>query len=210
MKKLINYLFETIKKQKSILIFITITFLIGLIFGSLFINFISEEDKNLLVNQVVTYFNSIKNLTDDVFGLKVITPAIINNLLQILSIFILGISMIGILFVIFIMFFKGFTLGMTISTIIFKYQLKGVIGAFLYVFPCLVLNILIYIFISFFAVCASIKFIKALLKKDKLNFKSFLGKYLLAFIISIILIVILSVLDSFMTPLLLKLFTLLL
>lgn len=207
MKKLINYLAETIKKERALLIFVVITFVLGLIFGSLFVNFVSSDDKKILIEQVATFFRSIKKLSSDVFGMYAITPILLNNILRLLLIFVLGISMIGIIFVIFIMFFKGFTLGVTLSTIILKYQLKGVVGALLYVFPCLIINILIYIFVSFFAVNASIKFLKALLKKDNLNFKSFLGRYLLAFIISIILISICSILDAFVTPLLLKLFT---
>lgn len=207
MKKLFNYLTETIKKERALLIFIIITFILGLIFGSLFINFINNDDKKTLITQVVIFFESIKKLSSDVFGLNAILPTLFNNALQMFSIFVLGISMIGVIVVIFIMFFKGFTLGVTISTIILKYQLKGVVGALLYVFPCMIINILIYIFVSFFAVNASIKFLKALLKKDTLNFKSFLGRYLLAFIISIILISICSILDAFLTPLLLKLFT---
>lgn len=209
MKKIINYLTETIKKEKALLTFIIITFIIGIVFGSLFINFISSDDKKLLIEQVVYFFDNVKKLSKDVFGMNVIMPNFLNNLFQILSIFILGISMIGIIVVVFVMFFKGFTLGITLSTIILKYQLKGVIGALLYVFPCFIINILIYVFISFFAVNASIKFLKALLKKNNLNFKSFLGRYVLAFLVSIIFMLVFSILDSFITPLLLKLFTLL-
>lgn len=207
MKKIINYLTKTIKKEKALLTFITITFIIGVVFGSLFINFISLEDKNTLTTQIVYFFNNIKKLSTDVFGLGVIIPNFLNELFQLLIIFTLGISMIGVIIVILVMFFKGFTLGVTLATIILKYQLKGVLGALLYVFPCLIINIFIYIFISFFAVNASVKFLKALLKKDNLNFKSFFGRYLLAFIVSIILMLLCTLIDSFLTPLLLKLFT---
>lgn len=207
MKKIINYLTETMKKQKVLLLFIIITFIVGLVFGSLFINFINSDDKALLTNQVTTFFDAIKKLSKEVFGTSVFASNTINNIIQIITIFVLGISMIGIIAVIFIMFFKGFTLGVTLATIILKYQLKGVVGCFLYVFPCMILNILIYVFISFFAVHASIKFLKALLKKDNLNFKSFLGKYMLSFMISVVLMVICCTLDAYLTPLLLKLFT---
>lgn len=207
MKKITNYLTETIKKQKILLVFIITTFLVGLIFGSLFINFISSDDKSLLTNQVTTYFGEIKKLSSEVFGLDVFASNSINNIIQIIIIFVLGISMIGIIAVIVIMFFKGFTLGVTLSTIILKYQLKGVVGCFLYIFPCMIINILIYLFICFFAVYASIKFLKALLKKDNLNFKKFLGKYMLSFMISIVLMVIYSFIDAYLTPLMLKIFT---
>lgn len=207
MKKIIKYLNETIKKEKNILIFILITFFLGLILGSLFINFITEDDKKLLVEQLELFFSNVKNLTKDVFGIKVFSGEILNNEFQLFIIFVLGISMIGLPVVIIIMFFKGFMLGTTLATIILKYQFKGIIGSFLYVFPCYIFNIIIYIFISFFAVHASIKFLKALLKKNNLNFKSFFGRYLLSFIISMFFMFIVCLLDAYLTPVLLKLFT---
>ena len=207
MKKIIKYLNETIKKEKNILIFILITFFLGLILGSLFINFITEDDKKLLVEQLELFLSNVKNLTKDVFGIKVFSEEILNNGFQLFIIFVLGISMIGLPVVIIIMFFKGFMLGTTLATIILKYQFKGIIGSFLYVLPCYIFNIIIYIFISFFAVHASIKFLKALFKKDNLNFKSFFGRYLLSFIISMFLMIIVCLLDAYLTPVLLKLFT---
>lgn len=207
MKKIIKYLNETIKKEKNILIFILITFFLGLILGSLFINFITEDDKKLLVEQLELFLSNVKNLTKDVFGIKIFSGEILNNGFQLFIIFVLGISMIGLPVVIIIMFFKGFMLGTTLATIILKYQFKGIIGSFLYVFPCYIFNIIIYIFISFFAVHASIKFLKALFKKDNLNFKSFFGRYLLSFIISMFFMFIVCLLDAYLTPVLLKLFT---
>lgn len=207
MKKIINYLNETIKKEKALLTFVFIIFILGLVIGSLFINFVTDADKNLLVSQVETFFSSVKKLGTDVFGLKVFTSSLLNNFLQLLIIFVLGVSMVGIPAVILIMFFKGFMLGTTLSTIILKYQVKGVLGCFLYVFPVMIINLLIYIFFSFFAVHVSLRFLKALLKKDTLNFRAFFGRYLLAFLISVILMIITCLLDSFLTPLLLKLFT---
>ncbi len=115
--------------------------------------------------------------------------------------------MIGIPIVIFILFFKGFMLGTTISTIILKYSIKGIVGAILYIFPVCILTICVYLFMCFYAIYVSKKFLRAFLKKDTLNFKQFLGKYLLSFIVSIMLILLLSLLDAYLTPLLLKLFT---
>ena len=207
MKKLMNYLNETIKKEKILIKFTTIIIILGVIVGSLFINLITESDKALMIEQVETFFSSIKKLSPDVFGANVFVSNLLNNFLQLFIIFVLGISMIGIPAVIFILFFKGFTLGTTISTFILKYQIKGILASVLYVVPVVVLNLIIYIFMSFFALYSSVKFIKALLKKDSLNFKTFLGKYLLAFIISVIFMSICCFLDSFLSPLLLKLFT---
>lgn len=207
MKKIINYLNETVKKEKNILIFNTIIFLVGVVLGSLFINFITNEDKKILIEQVSTFFSNIKKLTSDIFGFESFLSILFNNLLVLSIIFVLGISMIGIPIVIFILFFKGFMLGTTISTIILKYSIKGIIGVILYIFPVCILSICVYLFMCFYAIYASKKFLRAFLKKDTLNFKQFLGKYLLSFIVSITLILLLSLLDAYLTPLLLKLFT---
>lgn len=208
MKKIIEYLNETRKKEKALLIFTTIIFITGVILGSLFINLITKEDKTLLINQVGIYIDNIKKLSDDVFGIKYLGNELLNNIIQLFIIFSLGISMIGIPVVIIILFFKGFTLGTTLSSIILKYKIKGILGSFLYVFPVMIINIIIYILFSFFAVSASIKFLKALFKKSSLDFKNFFGRYIFLFLISIILISIICVLDSYLTPLILKLFTL--
>ena len=202
MKKIIKYLNETVKKEKNKLIFVIIMFIIGLVLGSIFTNFITSDDKSLLIEQLEVYFSSIEKLSNDVFGIKAFSSEILNNSLQLFIIFALGISMVGLPVVIFILFFKGFMLGTTLSTMFLKYQLKGIIGAFLYVFPCFIINILIYILMSFFALYVSTKFLKALIKKDNLNFKNFLGKYLLTFCLCIILMIINCLLESYLTPLL--------
>lgn len=207
MKKIINYLTETIKKERSLLIFTTIIFIIGIVVGSLFINLITKDDKNLLISQVELFFNSIKKLNNSVFGINIFLKELLDNGLQLFIIFVLGISMIGIPAVIVILFFKGFMLGTTLGTIILKFKLKGILGCLLYVFPVMILNIIVYIYFSFFAVHVSVKFLKALIKKENLNFRTFLGKYILTFLISILCMTILCLLDAFLTPLILKLFT---
>lgn len=207
MKKILEYLNETRKKEKALLVFTVIIFIAGVVLGSLFINLITKDDKILLINQVQSYIDNIKKLSDSVFGIKYLRSEILNNIIQLFMIFSLGISMIGIPAVIIILFFKGFTLGTTLSSIILKYKIKGILGCFLYVFPVMIINIVIYVFFSFFAVSAAIKFLKALFRKSSLDFKNFFGRYILLFLISVLLISLTCVLDSYLTPLLLKLFT---
>ena len=207
MIKIKNNLHKIIKEEKKIIIFILLIFILGLVSGSLFINFISDSDRKLLLDEVGNFFNNIKNLDKSVFGFKASINTLLNNFIQLTMLFLIGISMIGIIVVIFILFFKGFVTGLTIGTILYKFSLKGIIGVILYVVPISLLYILIYLFFSFFIVYVSLKFIKAFIKKDNLNFKTFLGKYTLSYLISIVLIIITSFLDGYISPLLLKLFT---
>lgn len=204
--QLINYLKETIKKEQYLAKFIIILFIIGVAAGSLFINIITKSDKTILMNQITNFIESSGKLSKDIFGINAFYKNFLNNFIQLLFIFILGLSVIGMLAVIFIIFYKGFMLGTTLGTFILKYKLKGSIGILLYVVPCQIINILIYVFICFYALHVSLKFIKALFKKDNLNFKNFIGKYILSFIITFILIIMSSLLDSYIMPLLMKCF----
>ena len=90
MKKIINYLNDTIKKEKNVVIFIIITFLLGLIFGSLFINIITKTDKNLLIEQLELFLFDIKKLSPTVFGIKAFLDNLLNNILVLATIFVLG------------------------------------------------------------------------------------------------------------------------
>lgn len=208
MKKIMNYIYEPIKRNKKIVIFILIIFIIGVIFGSLFVNFINNDDKKALINKVGEFITNIKKLDSSIFGLECFKKNLLSNIFILFFIYILGLSLIGILAVIFILFFKGFTLGLTIGMFIYKYSLKGVILSFMYLFPCYILILLIYIFISSYAVYISFKFIKAIINKSTINFKQFLGKYTLVLIISLISILVCTLIDSYLTPVVIKLFTL--
>lgn len=207
MKKLICYLNETLTLKKKILFFLFILFLCGVISGSLFINFISKEDKTILVKQILDYTNNCKNLSNIIYGFSALKNELLNNELQLLLIFLLGLSVFGILFVIILIFFKGFMLGTSLSIMIYNFKFKGIVLMLFYLVPGFIFNILIYIFISFFAINTSLYFINAFLKKGNLNFKQFLGKYLLSFIISFILFIISSSINTFLTPLLIRIFT---
>lgn len=206
MKKIFISLYSVIKKEKHIIRFILLLFLIGTICGSLFVNFLSESDKKILLQQTTDFFNNIKSGSNLVYGISFFKKDIVNNLLQITGLYILGLSIIGVIVVIIIIFFKGFILGMTLSSIIFKYNVKGILGVVLYVFPLYIIKIGVYTFASLFVIYSSLKFLKAVLKKESINFKTFLGKYIFSYFISLLLIFSVSLLDSYITPFFLKIF----
>lgn len=207
MKKIYSYLYSTLKNNKHIIKFLLVVFFFGIVFGSLFLNFISDNDKIVLTNNISDFFNNVNKLNKYVLGLDVFKDNLINSLFISTLIFILGLSIIGIVIVIFIIFYKGFATGLSISSIILKYKFKGILGAFLYVFPFNIIEILIFIFLSLYSVNSSLKFIRAIVKKDNLNFKTFIGKYLLSFIISIFMLTITSLCKAYILPFMLKLFT---
>lgn len=194
---------DKIKKKYLFLIIIVI---IGLVMGILFSNIISNEDSKLVANKITEYFN---NLRDDIpiNYLQNLFSSIKNNLFYIGIIWILGLGVIGLLFNNFILFFKSFILGFSIGSIINIYFYSGIILSFLYVFPALILNLLIYIIMTYHANIFSIKLFNLIFRKKEFPFSSLIKKYSKILLYLTILLLISSLIEIFVMPFSIKLFS---
>ena len=110
---------KIIKYDKKIMTLLNIIAIICIITGIIFMVIISKDDKQLVLNSIKDFFdNLINNKFDYVSTLK---NTVISNFLFSFIIWIIGISVIGVIVVIFIIFYKCFTLGFTIASIIYAY-----------------------------------------------------------------------------------------
>lgn len=193
---------KIIKYDKKIMTLLNIIAIIGIITGSIFMVIINKDDKQLVLNSIKDFFdNLINNKFDYISTLK---NTMISNFLFSFIIWIIGISVIGVVIVIFIIFYKCFTLGFTIASIIYTYSLKGTILALLYIFPHMIINILILLYLSSYSIKLSIILIKSILKKENLNFKSFFNNYIKVFIISLVFLIITSLYETFVSTYIMK------
>ena len=193
---------KIIKYNKQMMLFIGIIVISGIIAGSLFTVLLSTSDKGMVMESIKKFTNNITHNTYNyVDSLKNI---FFPNIITTLFIWILGISIIGLIVVIIILFYKAFILGFTISSLILTYNLKGLVIAFVYIFPPLILNILVFMYLSTYSIKLSIILIKSIIGKKSLNFKSFMNNYLKVLIISLIVIIISSLYEIFINPYILK------
>ena len=199
---------KIVKYDKKIMTFLNVIAILGIITGSIFMVIINKSDKKDVLNSIKTFFDKLINNKFD-FA-ETLKNTMISNLLFSFIIWVIGISVIGIIIVIFIIFYKSFALGFTISSIIYAYSIKGSLIALLYVFPHMIINILIMLYIASYSVKLSIILTKSILRKDNLNFKSFINNYLRIYLISIIFLIVISLYESFIAPVILRYFCLLL
>lgn len=190
-----------IQKKKYLFLFSII--LVGIISGILFILFISKEDKQLIKKEFELIFDTINNHKINYFDTFI--NSISSNLLSLISIYILGISIIGIPFIILFLFMKGFVFGFSISSLINVYKFKGLIGSFIYLFPHHFIMLIIWILLGFHSINFSIKLFRYLFLKENItlnrSFKN-LNKVLL---ISFIGLIICSLIEVFLSPILIDL-----
>lgn len=197
--KIVDKIKRKYKSNKIIINFLLITVLIGVVFGSILVLMLNENDKLMIKDYIIDYSNSFNNKID---FFNIFKNSLLSNLIYILLIWILGISIIGIPVSIFICFFKGFIIGFSMSSFIFTYKIKGVFLGFLTNLPS-ILNLIIIIVLAIYALKFSYVLINILLKKATINFRNIIKVYTFILITSIIYILLTSVIETFL-PLLLK------
>ena len=200
---------NSIIKQKKLYRIIITLMLFGIISGILFIFFISKENKTKALVSIKNFFDLMNTSTGINYG-KSLLNTLVNNIGYVLLIWLLGISIIGLPITIVLAFMKSFIVGFSISSIISCYKAKGILGAFLYVFPHQIIILFIYLLLSFYSISFSIKLFKSLFLKQTINFRVVMQKYIKILLISLIGIIIVSLYEVFISTYFIKLFTMLL
>ncbi len=193
MKEIIFGIKMKIKQNKKFIVFFVGLALIGFIAGSLLITLLSKSDKTLVKDYMEEYMYLVKN--NKINYLSNFLNANLNNCITCLIIWILGMSIIGIPFILFTYFIKSFTLGFSITSIILKYRLKGVLIAFIYVIPQL-FNFIWYTVLGIFSVKFSLRLSSAIFKRKTIDFKVLFSNYLTVFIIALFFIILSAVLET--------------
>lgn len=200
---------NSIIKQKKLYRIIITLMIFGIISGILFIFFISKESKTKALVSIKNFFDLMNTSTGINYG-KSLLNTLVNNIGYVLLIWLLGISIIGLQITIVLAFMKSFIVGFSISSIISCYKAKGILGAFLYVFPHQIIILFIYLLLSFYSISFSIKLFKSLFLKQTINFRVVMQKYIKILLISLIGIIIVSLYEVFISTYFIKLFTMLL
>jgi len=200
---------NSIVRQKKFYVFLITLILIGIIAGIVFIFFINKSDKQSVVESMRNFFSLIKASESINYGKSLINSLVI-NISYVLLIWLLGISIIGLPVIIVILFIKSFIFGFSIASIIASYGFKGILGAFLYVFPHQIIILLLYLLLSFYSISFCYKLFSHLFLKKIVNFRYAMKRYTKILLISLVVVIIISFYEVFLSTYFMKLFTLLL
>lgn len=204
MKKIKRYK-DNLYKQKKRYLFLFFITLIGIALGMVYYIYLSKSNKALVSEHLQDFFAIIKDNKIDYNNS--LFNGLCSNLLMCLLIWILGISIVGIPFVLTFLFYKSFVVGLSVCSIISCYGLKGLLGAILYVFPHKFLFLIVDILLVFYAISFSIKLIKYLFFKININFKEVFRKYVKILAISLIANFIFTIYECYIATFILNLFT---
>lgn len=189
--------------SKNLFLFIVSFSIITLIIGIIFYFLMSSTDKEAVNSSINNYF-TIKN---SINYLNEIKNNILSNTYNVFLIWILGISVIGVLACIFIYFCEIFSIGVALASIFNIYNIKGIIASICYLFLSKACYLIMLFILTFLAIKISYKIILVCFSKQEINIKKEIEKYIKTLIIAFIFVIVISLAKVFIDPMLVKLFT---
>ena len=196
-------LFNLVRFDKRYVLFCLILVILGIVCGSLFIVILNSSDKSLVIEYIENFIDTIKN--NNFNYIDTLKNTLIINYLVIVIISILGFTYFLVPLNILILFYKSFVIGFSLSSFILVYKIKGLLLSIVYIFPHLIINILLFSLLIAFTLKLSIKMINSIIKKKDINMRVYFNKYLYTGLFIFIVLTITSLYESFVTPYLLKL-----
>ena len=125
-KKVLSTLKEYVNVNIKQYLIISCVFVIGIIIGVIIFNYIDEQTKEQVGMNINSFIENLKSGYEIDYK-ELIKSVIVNHIFSTLLLWFLGCSVIGIPIMYFVIGYKGFSLGYTISTIIFTIgNLKGI------------------------------------------------------------------------------------
>ncbi len=191
MKKLID---------KKILLVSSILLGLGILSGIIFFFITTSLDKMIVKNMMNEFVKIKTNVTFSTF---------INSFkYNIIYIVIITLSSLLVIFsplVLLINYYKGLTIGFLISSTISTFKLKGILYFVAILFPHHILMSILLILYSSIMFKLSLKLLKVMYMNEPINLNIFIKKVLILFLTSFIVCIIISLLEIYISPLLLGL-----
>lgn len=188
--------------HQKINFFVATILLLGIISGSIFLMLSNETDQTSVITQIQTFVTNIStNNIDNGLALK---NSLIINYIFVGAIWLLGLSMIGILINIFLTYIKGFIVGFSLSSFFLTYNYKGLLAVLIYTIPSQLLNLFVVGTLTIYSIMFSKNLLQIITSKSNNN-RLMLKKYCVILMGTIIISFISSLLEVYLFPNLLKL-----
>ncbi len=194
-------LLDKVKFDKRYVFFSMVIVILGIVTGALFIVILNNTDKNLVIEYITSYVESIINNTSNINTLPTI---LFMNIIIIFIMTIVGFTYILFPINIVILFYKAFVIGFSLSAFSLTYKFKGLIISIIYIFPHLIINILVFSLLTAFTVKLSVNMIKNIINKKSVDMRSYISKYMVTISIFIVIVILTSLYETYIIPYLIK------
>lgn len=148
-----------IMEHSSIYLFISILFLMGVIFGGIVVNSLNFSQKQDLYFYLSRFFGQVSEGKFASAG-DMFKESFLHNIKYAGLIWLLGVSIIGLPVILILLFLKGVVVGFTVGFLVNQMKWKGFLLSFVSILPQNILLIPVFIIVSTAAVAFSLKMIR--------------------------------------------------
>ncbi len=201
-KEIEHTLYVYLKDNFLLFIIIIIVLLIGIILGSISIKALNTQQKDNLVEYINLFFQKVDiNTINNNIVLK---HSIINNTKFILIIWVLGLTIIGIPFIMLLIFVKAFTIGFTVGFLVDELGFKGIIFSTISLLPQNIINVPSYIIISVSAISFSMLLLKSRNRLEKFSLLQQLTGYTVLVFLMLLIVIVGCFVEAYISPVFMK------
>lgn len=192
-----------IKNQLSLYVFVSVLFVVGVIFGALMVNALTLEQQQELAQDVDQYVQLMNN--GNGFGeVQSFWERFIFHSKWLLLLWLLGITVVGIPGVLALNFLKGALVGFSVGTLINQYAWKGVLFSLVSIAPQNIIAVPAMIITSAAAISFSMFVIKNRLMQQKGALAPQLGSFTSTAVLMLIMFAGAALLEAFVSPVLIS------
>ncbi|AQX53849.1 stage II sporulation protein M [Priestia flexa] len=150
---------QHLRDNSSIYLFVTVLFLMGIIFGAIVVNSLTVDQKEDLYFYLNRFFGLVK--TGEVAtSTEMFQQSFFHNVKYLGLIWILGIAIIGLPVVLILLFIKGMVIGFTVGFLVNRMGLSGFALSFVSVMPQNIFLIPAFLILTTASVAFSLKLIR--------------------------------------------------
>ncbi|WP_422443864.1 stage II sporulation protein M [Thermoanaerobacterium sp. DL9XJH110] len=193
------------KKNIGLYALLSAVFISGIVFGSVEVNMMSENQMKDLLDFINGFFANIKNI--DVDSSTIFYISMSNNLKTALALCVLGLTVIGLPLILALIFFRGFVLGFTVGFFIGELGIKGIIFSLLSILPQNIIIIPAILSMGVAGITFSITVLKNRRKLPSENYTQLLMGYMLFNLTFSIMLVLAGLIEGYVSPLFIKMLT---
>lgn len=180
-------------------------FIIGISSGAFTVRAISDTQKYQLISYMKSFFQVLNN--KPINELAVLKQSLANNLQTSILIWLLGITVIGIPFILLLIAVRGFIIGFTVGFLAEQLGIKGIFFSMIAILPQNILIVPSILGIAVIGISFSMMVIKNKFNKTHSSSHGTLRQFLLytTIIVGILLIIILGcIIEAYVTPVFMK------
>ncbi|MDA7027086.1 stage II sporulation protein M [Bacillus sp. CLL-7-23] len=197
--------FQHLKDHLSIYLFVSVLFLMGVIFGAVIVNSMTigqKEDLFYYLNQFFGHLSEGKAASSK----EMFVQSLLHNAKYLGLMWILGISIIGLPIIFIMVFLKGIVVGFTVGFLVNQMGINGFFLSIVSVLPQNILLIPAYLIVGTCAIAFSLKLIRQLFVKRGINEApvQWFGRYVIVLGLILIMALISSFFEACLSPLLIE------